>query len=844
MAGLDDLLLAWRHAPDAERTLTLCAAVREPVHAPLAREVLALARSAFLTEPGVLLEVGRMLMRVGLLGEAQTPLALAGKADPSDWRPFLELGRLLLLRGDAVRGTQAFRRALAMGCQIEQLAAWSALAEELVALQKTAGVEAVAEEAVRRALPWPDDGSSLAVGPEFVSQVARTVPPPAGPGTSVSEGEGGEKASPSPPPTLSSRHVQTLADTATMADPRVLFARFAQLGLASSNPAETLGWQRASRSFATGAWVLASAALVSALLLLGAYGMIEQIQSSRVKRAVDLSAAIERKHASGRIEDVRAAELDVARLFELDVRRTQTTELWLENRALAVLLLPDRPAGMSDALRRVEFQGLSPVSEALGRLVQRFEARDVSGAQELIPQFDGFAGGSARYQFAAAVVLEHAGDPGAIDRYRRTIDVDPDFAPAHVLLARLALLERGASPGRSATPALGFGLDEHPIGQCLRRLYWALDPTREHDPPTGELRDDQLALLPRPLQPVPHLVEAVQAIGRQERERAAEQLEMGLRLAETPAAIARFGLVALQAGDLRLARRAAIRVHAIAPEYPLLSVLAARIALLQGHLDEAEGVVAAVDASRRQLAIAHAVVSYEMADDRGVAIASRALGSAVREDPDLAAVALFASVLRGRDYPEADRLQDLAVPAVLWGELLAVDNALDSGKLDLARALVRSWGPARQALAPFAVRVARLARYAGEPKRAMGLALLALREADPTPRALVEAIVAQLELDRVEAARNLLDTHASLLGAHHRWLDVLIIAQERSAANARVRSSRLPLPRADAPLAVWVLAARAFVAGGDARGRETVERLLADHPGHPELVAALRHLDE
>ena len=109
MGGLDDLLVAWRSEPDAERTLALCAAVRDTAFTTLAREILATARSNFSNEAGVLLEVGRMLTRVGLLAEAQTPLALAGKADPSDWRPFLELGRLLLLRGDAVRGARQER---------------------------------------------------------------------------------------------------------------------------------------------------------------------------------------------------------------------------------------------------------------------------------------------------------------------------------------------------------------------------------------------------------------------------------------------------------------------------------------------------------------------------------------------------------------------------------------------------------------------------------------------------------------------------------------------------------------------------------------------------------------
>ncbi len=636
--------------------------------------------------------------------------------------------------------------------------------------------------------------------------------------------------------------MQTLADTPAAAEPREVLRWLERLGLAGAGA--TPRWQRSPRSFAPGVWILASATLATALLLLGAYGVTEQIRASRGMRAANLLTAVERKHTSGRIEDLRAAELELARLFDLDSRSPRTSELWLENRALGVLLYPEAPAGLSDALRRIEAQDSSPALEALGRLVQRFESRDVEGAHELIPQLDGLAEGRATYQLAAAVVLEHAGDPAAMSRYRRAIELNGELAPAHVMLVRLDLLERGAKPGRSAAPTLGFGLDEHPIGRCLRRLQWALDPTREHDPPTGALHDDELALLPRPLQPMPHLVGAVQAIGRQERERAAEQIEAGLALAETPVAIVRFGLIALQAGNMRLARRAAIRVNEIAPEYPLLSALAARIALLEGRLGQAERVVAEVDATRRQLAIVHGVVSYEMEDDRGALLAVRALGAAAKEGADLGAFEMLVPVLRGQEQPQADRLQDLGVPAVFWGELLAVDSALDSGKLDLARTIVRGWGPKREVMAPFAVRVARLQRYAGDLEHAADLAVQALRTGEPTPRVLVEAIVAQLELERVEAARDLVDGHASTLDAYHRWLDVLVIEREKSAANARVRSSKLPLPRADAPLALWVLAARAFVAGGDTRGRETVERLLAEHPGHPELVAALRTLDD
>ncbi len=828
MGALDDLMDAWRIEPDAERTLALCVAIRQPEHAAVAHDLLALARSQFSTDSAVLLEVGRMLVRVGMLAEAQTPLALAGKASRGDWRPFLELGHLLLLRGDAVRGGQAFRRAQALGCHVAALPAWLALADELGPLQQSPdGPAAVVAEVRRRALSWPDDGGVVELGDGLVSQVAATAPPPAIGDAAPAEG---------------GSHTRPSGKDSSRGGARALLAQLERMGLAGGGEAVALRWQAPGRRAVPGFWVLVGVAAVSAAAILGAYGLTDRIRAARRGRAADVVTVVERQHASGRVEDLRAAERGLARLFALDSSRAR--ELWLENRALTALLHPEPLPGMSDAVRRMAGQGMSPGPAALGRLVQTFGSRDLERAGALLPQLDGVAGGMATYQLAAAVVLEHAGDPGAIERYRRALELDANLAAANVLLTRLTLLERGAQPGRSAASTVGFDLDEHPIGRCLRRLQWALDPTRERTPPTGPLSDEERALLPRPLQPIPHLVGAVQATDRRERERAREQLQAGMALAETPAAIVRFGVVALQAGSGDLARRAALRAHAVAPDYPQLAGLAARVGLLEGRYEAAERAVSVVDATRFQLALVHAVVAYEQADDRGAALAARALGATGDQDPELRAVMLFEAVLRGDERPEADQLQDLALPAVFWGELVAVDSALDSGKLDLARALARDWGETRRVPAPFAVRVARMARYSGDPQRAARLAHRALQAGDPTPRGVVEAVLAELQLGHLELARSLLEAHVATLGAFHRWLDVLLLVQEKSAANARVRSSRLPLPRASAPLALWVLATRALVAGGDLRGREVAERLLEQHPDHPDLLEARRVLDE
>ena len=842
MGSFDDLLVAWRDGPDVETTLALCAAVQDET---LAHEVLLVARSSFSHRSDVMLAVGRMLMRLDLFADAQTPLVLAGKVDPSDWRPFLELGRLLLRRGDADRGSQALQRALALGCPVEELAAWIAMAEELVTLQHSAGFGAVADEVEHRALPWPDDGSQVALGNDFVSQAAPTDPPPRNRERTASPAAHPTESAPSVPSTLSS---------ATSPAPDASFASSLQGTRAQLDWLQRLGlvgagdrgarWQSQRGTTAPAIWILGVAAVVSAFSILAAYGFTERVRAGRVASAAKIVSNVQRMHASGRVEEVRAAELELGRLFELDPNGPRVDELWLENRALAALWYPETPPGMSDALRRIEVRGSSPAHEVLGRIVQRFSARDVDGARQLLPRLDEYSAQSAICQLAAGVVLEHVGDPAAMGHYRRAVELDAELVPAKVMLARLALLERGAQPGRSAAPTLGQPLDDHPIGRCLRRLQWALDPTHERDPPIDPLRDDELALLPRPLRPMPHLVAALEAIGRNEHKRAAEQVGEGLALAETPAAITRLGVVALQAGDPQLARRAAVRVHEVAPEYPPLSVLAARIGLSEGRLNDAEAAVASANAAREPLAYVHAVASYELIDVHGVDVATKTLGALVRQEPELSALRLFRSVVQGDAYPETDQLQDLAVPSVLWGEVLALDSALDSGKLDLARTVVRSWGERAETLAPFAVRVARLARYSGEAKRAARFASHALLHSDPTPRSLIEYVWSRLALDEIEPARAILDTHRAVLGPYHRWLDVLVTKREANVPTARVRSSRLPLPRADAPLALWVLAARALVETGDTRGPEVLERLSTQHSSHPELELARNLLEE
>lgn len=152
MGAIEALLAGWRNNPTRDATIALCAEVSRAGREDWLREVAASAETWHHADPLVMRAVGRMYLDVGLFGDAESALISAGRADATSHETARLLGEALLRRGDALRAQQAFARALELGGAPAEVTPLNERAAGLVALQRRAGVDRVAQE-VARVLP-------------------------------------------------------------------------------------------------------------------------------------------------------------------------------------------------------------------------------------------------------------------------------------------------------------------------------------------------------------------------------------------------------------------------------------------------------------------------------------------------------------------------------------------------------------------------------------------------------------------------------------------------------------------------------------------------------------------
>ncbi|MDQ2642917.1 MAG: hypothetical protein M3020_03820, partial [Myxococcota bacterium] len=191
-------------------------------------------------------------------------------------------------------------------------------------------------------------------------------------------------------------------------------------------------------------------------------------------------------------------------------------------------------------------------------------------------------------------------------------------------------------------------------------------------------------------------------------------------------------------------------------------------------------------------------------------------------------------------YPSAEQLQELATPAVAWGDVVAVDAALDTGNLSLASTLLgrRSLDNAAPS---YRSRLARLRRYEGKLDEALAASQSAL-SATPTASLVIERVYELLDQDQVKPARELVAKHPTLLGPMSGWLGVLVDVASNQAALAAVRLTKLEPPPPESPVVLRVLAARALAAAHDKRAKPLLVAEARKLKKHPDIALALEAL--
>jgi predicted Zn-dependent protease len=637
---------------------------------------------------------------------------------------------------------------------------------------------------------------------------------------------------PSPPP----RPQHALLTDPSNPEPAVVLDHLARVGLYEPGGGATPAWEAPPRQKSRGAVAILIATVLVAAVGVGSWQYARRVKAARALEADTLNAQVEKLLKTGSPSDLKATDERLTRSFELDSRSQRAGRLWLQNRVLNTLLLSGETRGIDAAVHRGRQVGLPEKELLVGKVASFMVEGDVAGGAAMLVRGDKDAGTDAYYQLVAASVLERAGDPRAVERYRATVQLAPDLAPAEMLLARLLLLEAGSEAAKPVIESLRKKTGDTPSTRALSALSWVVAQDRPAElPAEAQLQPDDVAKLPAPLAAVPAMVEAAKALGKQDMPAASKAIDSAITLAMSPALAAGLGFLAIEAGDEVVARKAALRALQFSGVYPRARTLAARVALLGGRIDEAQKAIEGLEPSSADVAVVSAVVAYESLEASDLKGALEALGNTA-VGPAFSALEAAPGIIDGSAFPAPDQLEEMAAPDKPWGELIAVDAAIETGNLPLAEKLLSR--RSSETLRPVHLRrLARLRRLQGKNDEALQASAAAAQAGIAMPL-LLERVYELLQKDDVTSAKQLAAKYPTLLGPLSGWVGVLTDVASKQAAAATVRLTKLELPPEESPIAVRVLVARALMAGKDKRAKPYLAMQLKKLPKNPDILAA------
>ena len=626
-------------------------------------------------------------------------------------------------------------------------------------------------------------------------------------------------------------------------EPGLVLQHLSRVGVYEPGGGAPPAWETPKRQRTRGTWALSVAIVLIAAAGAGSYAYSKKIRAERAQHALALNEEVKKLLETGQVADLRKTDQKLNEAFELDSLSQQAARLWLQNRVLYEVLTAEEVRGIDSAVHRGKTVNLPERDTAFGRIASFMAEGDLAGGAAILSRWDGASARDPYYQLAAGAVLERAGDLRAAERYDAARQLDPEFIPAQMLLARLLLLEFGEERAKPVLETLRKKLGEAPITRALSALAWVVDSERpEALPEEAKLEPGDAEKLPAPLAGVPAMVEAVQAMRAGDLPKVSRAIDSAVAGAMTPSLATGLGFLAIEAGDEQLARKAALRALQFAAVYPRARTLAARVALLGGRLDEAQKAIEELDPSAPDVAVVRGVVAYEALEPADLEGALRSLGEAAHTRQAYTALAAGPGVLTGTAFPSHEKLEAMATPATPWGELVAADAALDVGDLPLSsKILSRRQGDALRPV--HYLRLARLYRYQNKADDALKAAAAA-REGSTTAALLVESLYCFLKKEDTAGARNLVAKHPTVLGPLTAWLGVLVDVASKQKAQAAARTAKLDLPPAETPLTLRILVARALVAAEDKRARPYVLALSKQVPKHPDVVEAALELKD
>lgn len=641
----------------------------------------------------------------------------------------------------------------------------------------------------------------------------------------------------------------TTTRTAAPPKPRELLDALALTGVfeRSHDPNAKAEWTKPPRAGSKrGTWLLA----VATVLFVGGaaftYRYVEQQRTMRKAAAEALMAEIENGLLDGRPSRLPDLEKSFAKAFELDSRSPRAALAWARERAMVGVLRGGQDVTFEDATSRARAVGIPDRDLAFTQLASYLFQNDNAGAVSLLAKHDEASKKDPYYELLAGVCLERLGDARARERYSAAVKLAPELVPAQVALIRYEIVE--GERGRAAELVAQFRArhQDRPEGVALAALLWARDPSKPKVPPEVVALGSITEALPLTLLAVPHAVAARVALEKPALPEARDAIKKGLAASDGPGVASWLGFLALEAEDDALARKGALTAVAYSALYPRARVLAARVALQGGRLDEALKATEELDASSVDVAVARAVVSYERADADGLARALEALPADRRALPGLSAVTLAQGALAGRADLPAAKIVARATAEDLWSDIVAMDVALNTGNLDAASAIGNRWlaqTSADKVPALRALRLARLARYQARLDDAEALSLLALSGATPTLRSITERAFVLAARGHAADVGPMLGKAGPAAGPLASWLGAFAVATSGKVDEARGRAASLePAPESSpAPMRIPIAAALGAMKDKK-RGGPFVEPLLKQGLMNPDVVTAAQAL--
>ena len=620
--------------------------------------------------------------------------------------------------------------------------------------------------------------------------------------------------------------------------PESVLRALAQVGLYEAKGGVVPAWEAPVPPAPKRVWVMAAAVAVAAGVGLGGYRYATAVQQDRLARAQAISAQLATELDSGSSSALAASEAEFQRLFELDSRGQDAALLWLKNRALHTLIADEPVPGIESALERARAVGVDEPRLVFGRIASAIATGDLPGAAQIVTLWDPRAKGDAMYQLFVGAMFERAGNSQALERFQSAAALQPDLKLAHLLAARLALLQLGPEKAKPTLELASAHLGPGPAEQVLRALAWASAPPGAAAAP--ELPNaDALRELPPFVRSTASAVEAVRAHREGHPEQVDAAFQRALGPATEPVLAAWIGYQALDAGDVAIARSAAIKAMELSAVHEDSQALAARIALADGRLIEARDAARGLDPKSTDALLIEVVSAYENLQGADTARLVGSLPSDASSNATLRALRESGKVMLGQLRGKADLTKQLGSDAQVWGPLVALDLALDNGQLDVAEQLLQAHQKSADEPS-YAARAVRLLRYQGQADAALERVKPLLDAKAVTPRGSAEAVLAFLEAGRAAAAASTANQLGDNAGALAPWLSGLVEAAQGRAKVAAKQLAQLPLPSKSEPLLVQTVALRSLVAARDRRARAYQSELSRRFPNHPELKLATR----